>query len=64
MWKCYMAHCFFESFTQFQIGDEPNAEVINSLIESVLIFDRDKIEVNLSFADKLEKALHALNQSL
>jgi len=59
-----MAHCFFGSFTQFQIGDEPNAEVINSLVESILIFDRDKTKVNLSFAEKLEKALHALNQSL
>ena len=58
------AHYFFDSFTQFNATDEPSADVVNVLVEAVNIFGKDRIEVKFSFADKLEKALQALNQGM
>ena len=56
------AHYFFDSFANLQAGDEPSAEIVNALVESVHVYSKERIEIRFSFADKLEKAMKVLNQ--
>jgi len=58
------AQHFFHSFTRLSAEDEPSAEAVNALVESVIIYDKDRIEVKFAFADKLETALQSLRQLL
>jgi len=58
------AQYFFDSFVNFNLDDEPSAETVNMLVDAVHIYGKDRIEIHFSFADKLEKALQALNQEL
>ena len=58
------AHYFLESFTKLQTDNEPSAEMVNTLVEAIHVYSKDRIEVRFSFADKLQKALQSLNQGL
>ena len=58
------AKYFLDSFTSFNVDDEPSAEIVNALVDTVNVYAKDRIEVCFAFADKLEKALHSLNQSI
>jgi len=53
---------FLDTFTNFNVDDEPNAKVVNTLVDAVHVFVRDRIEVRFSFADKLKKALDSINR--
>ncbi|MCL2578261.1 MAG: recombinase family protein [Defluviitaleaceae bacterium] len=47
-------HEFFNSFSAYQTDAEPTADIVNALVESVYVFDKDRIEVRFSFIDELE----------
>ncbi|MDR1737022.1 MAG: hypothetical protein LBR85_09175, partial [Oscillospiraceae bacterium] len=55
------AEQFLDRFKGFESLSEPTAEMVNALVESVLVYSRDRIEVNFACADELEKAIQALN---
>ena len=45
------AHHFISSFPQFPADGEPTAETVNALVESVMVYAGDRIEVRFAFAD-------------
>ena len=56
------AEQFFGSFKQYETISEPTAETVNTLVEAVYVFGKDRIEVQLVYRDELEQAVAVLEQ--
>jgi len=50
---------FFDVLASISTNEETSAEIINVFVDAIHIFGKNKIEVKLSFVDKLEKVLQA-----
>jgi len=58
------ANYFFDAFSQLHADKELSAEVVNALVDAVNVYGKGRIEIKFTFADKMEKALQALSESL
>lgn len=48
------AYQLFKYLSECKIGADPPAEIINALIETVRVFDMERIEVKFKYRDELE----------
>ena len=55
------AEQFFGSFKQFETVAEPTAEMVNSFVEAVYVFGKDRIEIRFAYRDELEQAIQIIH---